>query len=307
MDLEETVHSNDFILMEAAVIETLRRDSRISLHPRLEHAALIYNKSDKTILSQIYCDFIDVSQESKTPICICTPTWRTNYERIKETKTVKDINRDTVYFLQSLREDIPNNGSDIFIGGLIGCKNDCYKPEEALSLNEAKDFHSWQISKLADAGVDYLLAATLPCLSEAEGIALAMKTTGTPYIISFVIDSTGLILDGTNLDKAFTEIDALTNDAPPLGYMINCSYPSSLRPQNQTEYVLKRLIGFQANASSKDHSELDNNKALQINNINEWGEQMLALNKQYGIKILGGCCGTNVKHLEYIVKGIKIN
>ncbi|MGR3176452.1 MAG: homocysteine S-methyltransferase family protein [Candidatus Anammoxibacter sp.] len=203
-----------------------------------------------------------------------------------------------------MKKNIPNNGSNIFISGLIGCKNDCYKPEEALSLNEAKDFHSWQISKLANAGVDYLFAATLPCLSEAEGIALAMKATGTPYIISFVINSTGLILDGTNLDKAFTKIDSLTKDAPPLGYMINCSYPSFLKPKNQTEHVLKRLIGFQANASSKNHSELDNNTELQVNDINEWGEQMITLNKQYGIKILGGCCGTNVKHLEYIVKAI---
>ncbi|MGR3219675.1 MAG: homocysteine S-methyltransferase family protein [Candidatus Anammoxibacter sp.] len=89
---------------------------------------------------------------------------------------------------------------------------------------------------------------------------------------------------------------------PPLGYMINCSYPSSLKPHNRTEYVLKKLIGFQANASSKNHSEPENNTALQVDDIEEWGEQMIALNKQYGIKIPGGCCGTNVNHLEYIVK-----
>ena len=303
MDLDETVYSHNFILMEAAVIETLRRDNKITLHPRLEHATLIYDKFGKTVLSQIYCDFINISQSANTPICICTPTWRTNYERVQETKTIKDINRDAVCFLQDLRKkNMSNNGPDIFIGGLIGCKNDCYKPEEALSMNEAKDFHSWQISKLANAGVDYLFAATLPCLSEAEGIALAMKATKAPYIISFVINSNGLILDGTNLNKAFTEIDSLTKDAPPLGYMITCSYPSFLKPQNQTEYVLKRLIGFQANASSKNHSELDNNTTLQVNNIDEWGEQMVTLNKQYGIKILGGCCGTNVNHLKYIVK-----
>jgi methionine synthase I (cobalamin-dependent) len=31
---------------------------------------------------------------------------------------------------------------------------------------------------------------------------------------------------------------------------------------------------------------------------------MIALNKKYGVKILGGCCGTNVEHLRYIVRNI---
>jgi hypothetical protein len=29
---------------------------------------------------------------------------------------------------------------------------------------------------------------------------------------------------------------------------------------------------------------------------------MLSLLRHQGMKILGGCCGTNAKHLEYIVK-----
>ncbi|MGR3176453.1 MAG: hypothetical protein ACUZ8E_00155 [Candidatus Anammoxibacter sp.] len=105
MDLKETVLSNDFILMEAAVIETLRRNKRISLHPRLEHAMLIYDEPDKTILSQIYCDFINISQGANIPICICTPTWRTNYERVIETETGKDINRDAVLLPEKLEKE----------------------------------------------------------------------------------------------------------------------------------------------------------------------------------------------------------
>jgi methionine synthase I (cobalamin-dependent) len=34
--------------------------------------------------------------------------------------------------------------------------------------------------------------------------------------------------------------------------------------------------------------------------ISGWGEVMLGLNRQYGVKILGGCCGTNEEHLRYI-------
>jgi homocysteine S-methyltransferase len=31
---------------------------------------------------------------------------------------------------------------------------------------------------------------------------------------------------------------------------------------------------------------------------------MIELNKEYGVKILGGCCGTNYKHLQYIFDNI---
>ena len=60
-----------------------------------------------------------------------------------------------------------------------------------------------QVHQLADAGVDFLLAATLPAVDEACGIALAMQTTGLPYIISFVINRRGRILDGLSLEQAF--------------------------------------------------------------------------------------------------------
>ena len=192
----------------------------------------------------------------------------------------------------------------IFVGGLLGCKNDCYKPEEALTTAQAENFHAWQSSKLAGAGVDFLLAATLPSVSEATGIALAMQQTKLPYILSFVINSSGLILDGTELAMAFKEIDAATRGHRPLGYMINCAYPSFLHPERQSGFVLQRLLGFQANASSKHHSELDGSQSLQMDDIKDWGYHMIALNKKYKIKVLGGCCGTSSQHLEYLVNGI---
>jgi S-methylmethionine-dependent homocysteine/selenocysteine methylase len=47
--------------------------------------------------------------------------------------------------------------------------------------------------------VDFLLGATLPAVSEATGIAIAMAETNIPYIISFVINREGKILDGNSL------------------------------------------------------------------------------------------------------------
>ena len=51
---------------------------------------------------------------------------------------------------------------------------------------------------------------------------LAMVFGAMPDMISFVIDRTGVILDGTTLAYAIETIDSMCEN-PPLGYMVNCS------------------------------------------------------------------------------------
>jgi homocysteine S-methyltransferase len=303
MDILKILNNHDFILMEAAVIESLKRSEDVRLHPRLENALLIYENAGRKALSRLYQDFIGVARKADVPIMICTPTWRANQERISTSHIPDDVNGDAVKFLTYLKKKWGAWAGNIIIGGLVGCKNDCYKPDEALSTKGAKAFHIRQINRLAKAGVDFFLGATLPGVPEATGMALAMMETQIPYIISFVINREGRILDGSSLECAFQEIDAVCGN-PPLGYMINCAYPSFLNADKQPQSVLSRLIGYQANASSLDHLQLDGSATLHADDISAWGNLMIALNKKYGVKILGGCCGTSVEHLKYIVRDI---
>lgn len=303
MDIQKTLDDHHLILMEAAIIESLRRSGKVPLHPHLENALLLYDKLGEKALSTLYQRYISVARNHDIPMIICTPTWRANKERLSNAHITDNVNGDAVTFLKEIRETWGTWSSNIFIGGLVGCKNDSYKPHEGLSIHEAKTFHSWQINQLAGTGVDFLLGITLPALPEAKGIALAMSETRLPYIISFVINKKGNILDGNSLEHSFQDIDAACN-RPPLGYMINCAYPSFLNADRQPPPVLSRLIGYQANASSLAHSNLDGSGTLQANAIPDWGDLMIELNKKFGIKMLGGCCGTNHEHLQYIAQNI---
>ena len=303
MNIQKAIEKHDLILTEAAVIETLKRSGNVQLHPLLENALLIYDDAGKEALSQLYHEFVQVARNGGVPIAICTPTWRANQERLLSAKITKPLNQDAVKFLKRLREKWQGWADKILIGGLTGCKNDAYQPTEGLSKSKAKAFHTWQIDQLAKGGVDFLMAATLPALPEATGIAMAMAETGLPYIISFVINREGRVLDGTDLVDAFAEIDAAC-DVPPLGYMINCAYPSFLKARQQPGAVMSRIIGYQANASSLDHAQLEGAEDLQTDDLADWGSRMIALNRKFGVQILGGCCGTNSKHLEYIMRHI---
>ncbi len=298
--MKNILENNKLILMEASVVEQLRRSGNVRLHDTLVNAPLIYDEAGKSELSKIYQGYIDIALEAEMPFLMCTPTWRTNHSRVIDSKANLSINADAVRFMQELRNEQRSINGVIKIGGMIGCKYDCYKPDEGLAAAESEQFHSWQIDQLAQAGVDFLIAATLPNIEEAKGIAKAMEITGIPYIISFVISRDGHVLDGTDLYEAINIIDSET-DQKPLGFMVNCAYPTFLCADKQPGKLFERLIGYQANGSSLDHCDLDGADQLEAENVSDWGEAMLELNRSYGVKILGGCCGTSSEHLRYIM------
>ena len=297
MDIQKILNDHNFILTEAAVIESLRRSGDVNLHPHLENALLIYEEAGSRALSKLYQDFINVARKEGVPITICTPTWRANQERISTAHITDDVNGDAVKFLKNLKDRWGSWAKNIVIGGLVGCKNDCYKPDEGLSTYAAKAFHFWQINQLAKASVDFLIGATLPALPEATGIAQSMAEANIPYIISFVINREGRVLDGNSLEHSFREIDAVCS-RPPVGYMINCAYPSFLNAHKQPQLVLSRLIGFQANASSLDHSKLDGAGTLQTDDISDWGNLMIELNKKAERKKLSQLRSTGIEKDE---------
>lgn len=297
-----TYQETGFILAEAAVIETLRRSDSVALHPRLENTLLVYDNQSRQEMEKLYLGFARIAADNGLPLMLCAPTWRANRERLASNGIEKNVNRDCVGFMDSIRRKAPNMKKPIFVGGLMGCKNDCYRPQDALSEEEAADFHFWQAEKLADTGLDFILAATLPSTGEAKGLARAIEATGRPYFISFVIGSNGLILDGSSLDQAIGEIDQTVTENQPIGYMLNCAYPSFLKTESLSHATMERLVGFQANASSRDQSELDGSIDLMQDDIDDWGKRMVGLHRKHGFKILGGCCGTGPEHLRYIVE-----
>lgn len=288
--------------MEGAIVERVRHESKEALHPRLVNALLIYTKTGRKLMESLYREYLDIAREAALPMLLCSPTWRANRERVSAGRAPEQINRDNIRFLKELAAQYPQ--VPVRIGGMLGCRNDCYKAHEALTAEEAEDFHMWQIEELSRGGADFLIAETLPAVSEALGLGRAMRRSTLPYILSFTIDRAGRVLDGTLLSEAIRYLDRQLDDAP-LGYMVNCAYPTFLNIAVQDKRALQRLIGFQANASDLDQCDLDGSCELHANPVDAWGEAMRIIHRKTGVPILGGCCGTNGAHIRYLAKILK--
>jgi homocysteine S-methyltransferase len=291
------------ILGEGAVIERLRRDSGTELDPDLVNSAFIYEDRKREALATICGQYLDIGGEYDLPLLLSTPTWRASRERIAAAGYEdRDVNGDNFRFLDALRGRTGAYAKKVAVCGLMSCRGNAYDPTEALSAAAAREFHAWQAGRLAAAGVDFLLAATLPAVSEARGLAAALAATGKEYIVSFVIRAEGTLLDGTPLKEAVAAIDADTRPRP-LAYMINCSHVSFfkaalLHERHSSPQMRKRLVGLLANTAPLNPEDLDESAELVGEAPEVFGRTVGALHWQFGMKILGGCCGTDERHIR---------
>ena len=59
------------------------------------------------------------------------------------------------------------------------------------------------------------------------------------------------------------------------------------------------------NASKLSHAELDEAEDLDAGNIDELASEVAAMSTKYGLSIIGGCCGTDNRHIEAMAKALK--
>ena len=306
MNFETLLRTERHILSAGSVYELLRRSPEVVFDEHIFHAGLIYDKHFADVLAGVFRSYIDRAVASGLSIAIGTATWRANEERIRASVfSERAVNEDNVRFLNGIRNGYADSPISILIAGDIGPRGDAYKPDEALDTETALKFHAYQIERLASSNVDYLQASTIPAVSEAMGIALAMAKTGLPYVISFVVDESGCLLDGTRLAEAIARIDDAVGENSAR-YAINCVHPTILlRALDKNPEVEGRIISFCGNTSDLSAAELDGMEELQTQDPVAFASVNKQLLDAHDIPIVGACCGSNPDHIHEIAGFLK--
>ncbi len=291
------------VLTEGSIYERLRRRPGIEYDDQIAHAGLIYDPRTADILGDVHREYIREASSAALPMVVGAGTWRASRERVARSRFAdRDVNRDQVAFVRAICR-AQASAASLYVAGLLGPRGDAYRPDPSLSPAAAREFHAWQADALADAGADLLVAMTLPAVAEARGMARAMEATTLPYLLSFVVRADGTVLDGTPLAEAIDTIDQSTI-RPPTGYSVNCVHPSVL--DRALEFAgdgaVARLVGHRANTSTLSPEELDNSAALLTEPAATFAEQLHAVSSKYGLKLLGGCCGTGTEHIAAVAR-----
>ena len=305
MNFTDCFNNSESILMEGALGERLKREYDLKFDDNVVMAGLVYTEEGRNALNELWTEYADIAYKYDLPFLAATTTRRANKERVSMSRYDRNIIHDNAAFLRSVQS---RQKANMYVGGLMGCYGDAYTGERPLGKDESREFHAWEAEAFAEAGVDFIYAALLPNAEEALGISLAIEKYKVPYIISFTIKRDGRLIDGTSISDAVKMIDGAVKFAP-VCYMTNCVHPSIAKealtqPFNDNEIVRSRFAGIQANTSALSYEELEMSKDLKASDPVLLAEEMMKLREQSRIKIFGGCCGTDGRHMEEIAKRI---
>jgi homocysteine S-methyltransferase len=266
---------------------------------------LIDTKEGRRQLESYYESYVDIALRARTGFMLDTATWRANPDwaaKLDYTGVrLDEVNRRSVEQLIQLRDRYETPETPMVVSGAIGPRGDGYVATAIMTADEARTYHLPQIKSFADAGADMATAFTLNYDGEAIGVALAAKSADLPVALSFTLETDGLLPDGTSLRDAILDADNAT-DAYPAYYMINCAHPTHFAHVLETDEAwVKRIRGIRGNASTRSHAELDSAPDLDSGDPVDFGKRYRGLRgRQEQLTILGGCCGTDCRHVEQI-------
>lgn len=248
-----------------------------------------------------------LAQTYKMGLVLESPTWRSSADWGQRqgygAAALADVNRRAIALLQLTRTTYATAQSPIVISGCIGPRGDGYSPDSIMSTAAAEQYHQEQVDTFRDTAADLVSAITMTYPQEAIGIARAAKNAQMPVVISFTVETDGKLPTGMSLEDAIYIVDEAT-DSHPAYYMINCAHPIHFDRAilNQGAWV-ERIRGIRANASMMSHAELDESETLDEGNPQDLGERFYQLKQQLPhLNVLGGCCGTDHRHIEAICK-----
>ncbi|MDJ0590101.1 MAG: homocysteine S-methyltransferase family protein [Pleurocapsa sp. MO_226.B13] len=252
-------------------------------------------------------NYARLAQKYRVGFILESVTWRANQDwGAKLGYSSIDLaafNHLAIALLEDIRDEYENDKTPMVISGCIGPRGDGYNPTELMSEKEAEYYHTDQIETFAQTNADLVTAMTITYPEEAIGIARAAQKAKMPVVISFTVETDGKLPTGHSLPEAIAFVDRAT-DYAPIYYMINCAHPMHFAPVFQSKGDwLKRIKAIRANASIKSHAELDEAEELDDGNPIELGIHYQKLKSLLpDLNILGGCCGTDIRHIEEIAK-----
>jgi len=268
---------------------------------------LLKNDEGYELFNNYYSTYAAIARDYSLGLILDSFTWRASSiwgEKLGYSQeALADVNNKAIKLLQGVRNEYENERTKMVISACIGPRGDGYNPAELMTVEEAQRYHSIQIETFSKTQADFLSAATMNNIEEAIGLTRAANSAGMPVVISFTVETNGKLPSGQTLKEAIEKVDKATN-IPPIYYMVNCAHPTHFEGELATgESWVLRIRGIRANASTKSHAELDEAIELDDGSPVELGRQYKELTDRLNhLNVLGGCCGTDQRHIEEICR-----
>lgn len=240
--------------------------------------------SDPQAITRVHAAYVQAGSE-----VITTNTFGANALKLHGAATVEDV------FAAAVR--CARSAGARYVAGDIGPLGTLLRPLGTMGFDEAYGYFAQEARAAQAAGCDLIVIETMTDLAEIKAAVLAVKENcDLPIFATMTFEADGRTFLGTSPDIAAVTLDALGADA--VG--INCSLgPAELRPFAKAMLaVTAKPVMVQANAGLP-HVEngctvFDIDPATYASAVSDMVED--------GVGIIGGCCGTDPRHIELLAR-----
>jgi homocysteine S-methyltransferase len=261
---------------------------------------LLEREDGRAALRRYFEPFLDTAQEQGLPFALDTATWRANPDWGEQLGYDREALAAANHRAADFARETASGRPDVMINGMLGPRGDGYVVGERMSADEAAEYHGWQIAQLQDAGVERITVLTMSYPEEAAGVVLAASGAGLPVVPGFTVETDGRLPDGTPLAEAIEQVDGATSGAAAF-FMVNCAHPTHIVEGLDDSAAMKRIGGLRVNASKMSHEELDEAEELDEGDPEELARDNASLRDRLpAVQLLGGCCGTDHRHVAQI-------
>jgi homocysteine S-methyltransferase len=216
---------------------------------------------------------------------------------------LQEINERAVSFVARLRDEFSANEQPIVLDGIVGSQGDAYDPDPMAAADQAERYHAKQISWLAATDID-MVTGFFPESVEPIGFVRAAHSAGMPAVVSLTLETDGRLHTGQPLQEAIESIDESTDNGAAY-FMVHCAHPDHFSDVFDDADWARRIRGFRCNASRKSHAELNEAETLDDGNPVELGGQYKDIKSRMPwVNVVGGCCGTDLRHVTQIARAV---
>ncbi len=213
---------------------------------------------------------------------------------------VHEVNMVAAKLAREVADSYSNKGRKRFVAGSMGPTTKLPSLGH-IGFDDMAAAYEEQSIGLIDGGVDVLLLETCQDILQAKaglvGIFDALKKTGknVPVQVQVTLEATGLMLLGTEIGAALTSLEMF--DVAVIG--MNCA----TGPKEMNDGV--RYLGFNSPrpVSVLPNAGLPRNEGgravydLKPQELADYHKQFIT---EYGVRIVGGCCGTNPSFIKAV-------
>jgi 5-methyltetrahydrofolate--homocysteine methyltransferase len=205
----------------------------------------------------------------------------------------------------SIARDVASSYGDRWVIGSIGPGTKLPSLGH-VDYRTLRDNYEVQCRGLLEGGVDALLIETAQDLLQAKaainGARAALRATGMDAVLmaQVTVETTGTMLLGTEIGAALTSLQTLGIESIGL----NCATgPTEMSEHLRTLSKQSRVgLSVMPNAGLP---ELTADGAYYPLSPDELAEALATFVREYGVGLVGGCCGTTPAHLQRVVQRLQ--